>query len=234
MEDEVSKHTKKIFETAKGTKHTFTEKVKEIAVEIFIIVFAITLSIWLHNWSEHRQQQTEVKEFLVDLKEDLKNDIDSLQSTKDALFKNTEEALYLSQLTKQKLDSIISVKGKVGFQSTVGTSKINNGNFEGFKSSGKIGFIENKELKKHILKYYQESTPSVLEIEKINATEIMKISDYWVDNADQSFKKKILNPKLKLMLVIFNSTAKSSLALYQDAITEAKQIVKGIDSLNIK
>jgi hypothetical protein len=49
MQDEVTKHTRKIFKTIKNPSHTFSEKLKEIVVEILIIVFAVTLSIWLHK-----------------------------------------------------------------------------------------------------------------------------------------------------------------------------------------
>jgi len=64
MQEEISKHTKKIYNTMKNPKHTFTEKIKEVLIEIFIIVFAVTLSIWLHSWSEHNHQQKEVTAFL--------------------------------------------------------------------------------------------------------------------------------------------------------------------------
>ena len=57
MQEEVKKHTKRIYETVKSPNHTFSEKLKEIVIEIFIIVFAVTLSIWLHSWSEHRHEQ---------------------------------------------------------------------------------------------------------------------------------------------------------------------------------
>ena len=229
MEDEVSKHTKKIFETVKDSKQSFGEKAKEIIIEIFIIVFAVSLSIWLHGWNEHRQQQNEVREFLADLKEDLTNDIISMQSAKDALSKNAENISFLQQLTKDKIDSIIKAKASFGFQSSIGTTKINSGNYEGFKSSGKIGFIENKDLKKNILKYYQDATPSVLEVEKINAAEVLKISDFWADKAEQDIRKIVLSPKLKAMLSVFQNTVQSSLNLYQDAISLAKQIIKEID-----
>ena len=63
MQDEVSKHTKKIFKTMSNKKYSMPEKLKEISIEILIIVFAVTLSIKLHEWSEHRHQQKEVKEF---------------------------------------------------------------------------------------------------------------------------------------------------------------------------
>ena len=74
MQDEILKHTKKIYKEVKNPKHTVAEKLKEIIVEILIIVFAVTLSIWLHSWSEEKHQRKEAKTFLIGLKEDLKND----------------------------------------------------------------------------------------------------------------------------------------------------------------
>ncbi len=71
MQEEVSKHSKKIFDSIKNSNHSFKEKVKEITIEIFIIVFAVSLSIWLHSWSEHRHEQNEAEKFLTELKEDL-------------------------------------------------------------------------------------------------------------------------------------------------------------------
>jgi Family of unknown function (DUF6090) len=229
MQDEVTKHTQKIYDTVKNPKQTLGEKIKEILIEIFIIVFAVTLSIWLHSWSEHRHQQNEVKEFLADLKEDLRNDINSMQTAKETLSKNFADFLFLKNLTKSKIDSLFKVKSSFSFHSSIGTTKINNGNYEGFKSSGKIGFIENKGLKKHILKYYQDATPSVLEVENINTSQVLKITDYWAENAGQDIKKTILSPKLKTMIEAFQNTSTSSLEIYQEAITTAKQIIAEID-----
>ena len=62
MQEEVKKHTKKIYNAMKNPKHTFADKIKEVSIEIFIIVFAVTLSIWLHSWSEKHHQREEAKE----------------------------------------------------------------------------------------------------------------------------------------------------------------------------
>ena len=87
-------------------------------------------------------------------------------------------------------------------------------------------------MKKQILKYYQDSTPSVLEVEKINANQVLKITDFWAENAQQDIKKTVLSPKFKTMLNMFQNTAKNSLVLYEEAITVAKQIVAEIDKTN--
>ena len=65
MQDEVLKHTEKIYKIAKNSEHSIWKRVKEILIEIFIIVFAVTLSIWFHNWSEHENQRAEAKDFLI-------------------------------------------------------------------------------------------------------------------------------------------------------------------------
>jgi hypothetical protein len=232
MQDEVTKHTRKIYDVAKNSKHAFGEKAKEIVIEIFIIVFAVTLSIWLHGWSEHRHQQKETKEFLADLKEDLLSDIASMEKANDELAKSAKSFLFLQRLTKERMDSLRDAKAPLNFYSNLGTTKINSGNYEGFKSSGKIGFIENKELKKLILKYYQDATPSVLEAEKINASLLMKILDHWTESSDQDIQKRMLSSKLKALLRPFHDIAKNSLVLYQDAIAMAKKIIDDIDKDN--
>lgn len=135
MQEEVTKHTKKIYKTMKNTEHTLGEKAKEIIIEIFIIVFAITLSIWLHSWSEHRHQQEEVSVFLGNLKDDIKN-IDVEKETYKESNIGYEKILALTTL---QLDSIYKSKNKVNFPIYSHGQIMNIGNYEGFKSSGKIG-----------------------------------------------------------------------------------------------
>ena len=229
MQDEITKHSKKIYETAKNPGQTLGDKVKDIIIEIFIIVFAVSLSIWLHSWSEHKEHQREVSEFLLDMKEDLNSDINNNQAAKDALTKTISNLTFLESLTESKVDSLIKTKSPFGFSSSIGTTKLSTANYEGFKSSGKIGYIDNKDLKKHILKYYQEALPNILEVEKINAAQVIKISDFWAENAEQDIRKIVLSPKFKTMLESFRSTSKSSLGLYQDAIGQAAQINSEIE-----
>jgi hypothetical protein len=61
-EQEVIKHTKKIF-TVWNSSKGFWHKLWEFFLEIFIIVFAISLSIYLHDSSEKKHQRHETKEF---------------------------------------------------------------------------------------------------------------------------------------------------------------------------
>ena len=74
-EQEIVKHTKKVYKIWNSKEHGFWFKLKEFLIEISIIVFAVSLSIWLHERSEHATQQQEVKEFLTGLRQDLLSDI---------------------------------------------------------------------------------------------------------------------------------------------------------------
>ena len=138
MRDEVLKHTRKIYKTAKDSHHSFKEKLREILIEIFIIFFAVTLSIWLHNWSERRHQQEEVKNFLSDIKADLSKDIESLIEKKKSLTAALQSYTLIEKLTPEQADTT----NNINLQFHLSTLQLNNGNYEGFKSSGKIGFIE--------------------------------------------------------------------------------------------
>lgn len=160
MQDELIKHGKKIYETMEEPKHSFGEKFKKIIIEILIIVFAVSLSIWFHGWSEHRHEQKEVKEFLEDLKVDLQNDISDLKSQNELL----QGTLYALRYFKSKetIDSIRTgklVANNLTINIFPSVDMNNVGVYESFKSSGKIGLIENNELKKSILHYYQKIVP---------------------------------------------------------------------------
>src|SRR6476660_3534227 len=97
-EQEVIKHTKKIYKTWFSKEHSFWHKLGEFGVEILIIVFAVTISIWFHNWSEHAHQQAEVKEFLEGLKIDLLSDIDEMKGDKSSYEKQKRIFSYLASL----------------------------------------------------------------------------------------------------------------------------------------
>jgi len=229
MQDEITKHTRKLYDAAKNPAHPWGEKAREILTEIFIIVFAVSLSIWLHGWSEHRQQQREVREFLEDLKADLDSDAKALEEARTELSKSAKSFAFLQALTQARLDSLQNAKAPLNFYSSLSTTKISSGNYEGFKSSGKIGFIENKALKKKILKYYQDVGPNVLEAEKINSAVLLKVLDFWADNADLDINKRILSPKLKTLLATFHDTAKGSLDYYSQAIELTHEIAAEIE-----
>jgi Family of unknown function (DUF6090) len=168
MEDEIGKHTKEILSVSKEKKGSFKEKISKILLEVVIIVFSIMVSLWLANWNDKRKERAEVKEFLADLREDLKMDTTSIHKSIGILKPHIEEYTFALNLTSSQMDSMerANVSVKVNFD--IIPFQFNQGNYQGFKSSGKIGFIDNKNLKKEILAYHEETIPSVREVEKIH------------------------------------------------------------------
>jgi Family of unknown function (DUF6090) len=162
MEHEVQGHTKKIYKAWKDPRKQFWDKVKDIAVEIGIIVFAISLSIWFHAWSEHRHEQKDVKSFLIGLKTDLESDIKEMNEDVKSYIGAGKAFTYLTSLKKGEIASLDSIKKYGRYVNGTTGLNANAGRFEGFKSSGKIGHIENKELQNDILDLYEEDIPHLI------------------------------------------------------------------------
>jgi len=226
MEEELAKHSKKIFMTLKNSKKLFSEKLKEVFIEIFIIVFSVTLSIWLHGRSLHTHQQKETKEFLSDLKSDLFKDIKSVSEKEIQMSNTIQQYSYLSNLTDERIDSITNKKGEINMNVSYVIKTTNDGNYEGFKSSGKIGYIENKKLKKLILEYYQEGMPSINETENYFNLRMGKIEDLIFLDKDK--KKKLLDPSLKMYFNVVIKTAQNNIKNYKSISKEAKGIISEI------
>jgi len=226
MQEELAKHSKRIFMTMKNSKKLFSEKLKEVFIEIFIIVFSVTLSIWLHSRSLHSHQQKETKEFLSDIKDDLNKDILSVSEKEKQMTETIKQYNYLRDLTEKRIDSLSNKKAKIGIGVTYVIRKTNDGNYEGFKSSGKIGYIENKKLKKMILGYYQEGMPSIDETENYFNLRLGKIEELIYQDKDK--KKKFLDPVLKMSFDAVIQTAKDNRNNYKSISQEATEIINEI------
>lgn len=227
MQDEVTKHSRKIYKTMKSSKKTIIEKSKEIFIEIFIIVFSVTLSIWLHSWNQQRHQQKEAMEFLDDLKDDLNKDIKNMSKKKGQISETIKQYSYLKNLTEERIDSLSNKKLGIDMGVYYVIRKTNNGNYEGFKSSGKIGFIGNKKLKKMILEYYQEDMPSIDETEKYYNSRLAKIEDLIYQDKDK--KKKFLDPVLKMSFEVVIQMAESNKKNYDAVSKDAQEIINEIN-----
>lgn len=229
-EQEISKHTKKAFKIWSSNEHSWQHKLQEFFIEIAIIVFAVSVSIWFHNRSEHAHQQADVKTFLTDLKEDIGVDTANMHRSINAINKELPNINFLLQLTPQIIDSITKKpNSSLGFSSGISTTKINNGNYEGFKSSGKIGNIEDKKLKKLILKYYQEITPDVLEVEKYNHAWVAKIDDFAAEYSSTDILRIFLDKKFKYMLNKYIDSSNQNVKTYNEAIHIAEEILTEIN-----
>ncbi|HEY5508933.1 MAG TPA: hypothetical protein VIK29_09690 [Paludibacter sp.] len=227
MQEEVTKHSRKIYKTLKSSQKPIIEKSKEVFIEIFIIVFSVTLSIWLHSWTLQKHQQKEAVEFLADLKDDLNKDIKSMSEKKAQISETIKQYSYLKNLTEERIDSLSNKKTSIDIAVSYVIRKTNNGNYEGFKSSGKIGFIKNKQLKKMILEYYQEAMPSIDETEKYYNLRLGKIEDLIYQDKDK--KKKFLDPVIKMSFEVVIQIAESNKKNYVTVSKDAKEIIAEIN-----
>lgn len=227
MQDEVAKHTKEIYDTLKSDNKNIKEKIKDIVIEIFIIVFAVTLSIWLHSWSEHNHQETEAKEFLSDINEDLVKDLKSMTDKKNRLSGIATSYSQIIKLSPKELDTVTNFS----LNFSLSTFKASDGNYEGFKSSGKIGYIENKELKKLILEYYQESLTALYDIDKYQYSKHLEVWEM-INSLDNQklLSNRILRSKIILdaqitdaLLAAIDETEKKATVLQSKIQSELKK-----------
>jgi len=232
-EQEVIKHTKKIFGIW-NTKSSFWHKFSELLLEIFIIVFAVTISIYFHDRSEQKHQRHETKEFLLGLREDLKTDIEEMKQDKRS-FSQTQKAF--AYITTRKIGEPISRdtirKYNNWIFNTTGLVP-NNGRFEGFKSSGKIGTIENKILQNNIMDLYQENIPNL-----INSTDFYTLKKQNLFQYVALNQKRLTDTTSNLVEVLSTDQAynictsltfvQEILVRYDTCINKMDAIIKDID-----
>lgn len=176
-EQEVIKHTKKIFGIW-GSEKGFWHKAGEFLLEIIIIVFAVSLSIYLHDRSVVKHQRHETKEFLLGLKQDLQTDIAEMNEDKKSFARSGKGFDHIiSRKLNQPLDPDTIRKYNNWLFNTTGLIP-NSGRFEGFKSSGKMGAIENKELQNNIMDLYQEDMPNVIASTDLYTTKKLRLFEY--------------------------------------------------------
>ena len=233
-EQEVIKHTKRIFGIWK-TQNSFLHKLSEFVGEILIIVFAITLSIYVHDLSELRHQRHEAKEFLLGLRQDLKTDIEEMNSDKESYQKSGTIFRYI---VRRKLNEPLNVdtirKYNNWIFNTTGLIP-NSGRFEGFKSSGKIGTIENKELQNYIMDLYQENIPSLIFSTNWYTSKKQKLFEYIESNM-----KRTTDTTTNLFTVLASDPAynicnsltyvKEIIGRYDTCINKMRAIINNIDS----
>jgi Family of unknown function (DUF6090) len=152
MEDDITKHTKKIFQIAKGTQHSLFVKMKDISTEIIIIIIAVTISIALQNWNTERHNRQEEREFLQGFKNDLQGDIRNMESSKAFYEESVRGLTYFLKVTKIPSainNDSINKYSDIFFSNTSLDPHIER--YEALKSTGKFTIIQNKELSNKII-----------------------------------------------------------------------------------
>ena len=231
MQEEVAKHTKKIYQAVTKPGHTIVEKLKEIAVEIFIIVFAVSLSIWLHSWSDQRHEQKEVREFLSGLKEDLRKDMLLLEDNRKIAVRLDSNFQGLSRLIESHaVDTAMdrTISHYLYFDLVITHAGI--GRYEGFKSSGRMGLIENDSLKQQILEYYEQTIPDLNSGENYVNTVQSRMLDSEIDKGDKTTLKDFVKSfKIRGLLEIGAKNIEARIGEYDSMIKQAQKIISLID-----
>lgn len=229
MQEEVTKHTKKIYKAATHPGHTVFEKLKEIAVEIFIIVFAVTLSIWLHSWSDHRHEQGEVHEFLKGLREDLTSDIEMLKKKTSSVTHLDSCYHFLSTLPgTPAADTISDSKISKYLYFDISVIRPALGRYEGFKSSGKMETIEDNSLKQSLLVYYQQEVPDIIYGENFVNSIQLKLLDLQTDNK-MPLREFIKTNKVQSLLQLSHQNFNGNIRAYAEMLRQVERMIGLID-----
>jgi len=233
-EQEVIKHTKKVYKIWHSKEHSVWQKVKDFLLEIFIIVFAISLSIWFHNKSEHTHQQEDVKQFLLGLKSDLGRDLDEMQEDIESY--QSQKTIF-NYITGIKLNQSLNNDTLIKYQKWLfnyAALNPNDGRFEGFKSSGKIATIENNELQNDILDFYQEDIVAL----RNNTTSYINIKMKFYDFIFKN-RKKLTDSTTNMNTILAMDEAQNiclplsypneTLSRYDTCVNKAKKIIAEIN-----
>lgn len=231
MQDELTKHTLKIYQTMKRPGRSFWEKAKEIAIEVLIIVFAVTLSIWLHNWSDHREQQKVTDEFLQGIRKDLQKDIVVMEENKGWYVHVDTNFEYLLNLDESgRVDTATEHTVAHHLDFALRTTHANVARYEGFKSSAKMGTIESDSLRQAILLYYQQTIPGVNDLEEVVNSFQTRLMEAEVNKSDgESLRVLAKTFKVRALLEFNQDNLGPAIKSYTEAQNEARRIIKMVD-----
>lgn len=165
------------------------------------------------------------------LKDDLTKDIRLLEENKneialvDSRF-NYIRALYDNKTIDTASDRLIGHYLYFALRVT----HPNIGRYEGFKSSGKLGTIENDSLKQDILVYYQQTIPNLNHGEEIVNSFQTKIMDMETGKDDKLFMRDLAKTfKMQALLQITAYNLEGNIQDYDQAKQQAKNIIAMID-----
>ena len=231
MEQEIVKHSRKLVSVFKKSNQSLIKKATEIVIEICIIVFAVSFSIWLHGITEHNKEQKEVRAFLTNIRKDLIKDLKWLKADAQTYKKASEGHKSILQLTPSKIDSMNRGNSyNLSFPVHILLNKINTGNYEGFKSNGKIGTIENEELRMAILGYYQQDAAAAAEINTLYNQYLLKTIDALNEHSDKTDDEFYLSPQFKSKIEYIVMLEDMVIKSYEEnTIKHATEIIKKID-----
>ena len=231
MADDINKNTPATVGATQEKTARIQDKIGKIVLEVVIIVFSIMVSLWLDNWNDKRKEREEVKEFLADLREDLKMDTATMRGEIDKLTPYIKEYIFAKNLTTKEIDSLKNIKATVKLNFDITPLQFNEGNYQGFKSSGKIGFIDNKNLKKRILAYHEQVIPGLKDVENEHSAYQKALRNTFFSGvySEKSAKATFLDPKIKADLNSAELFSNFMIGMCQISIQQADSLLLDIN-----
>ena len=214
MEDELIKNSTQIWKKLRS-EGGMLEKLRSITGEILVIVFAVSFSIWINNRAEYRKEQEEVLDFLLICQEELSGDTADLKRIKGQVESIIRSNQILIGLDEKMLDSIKKNNLDVSFDGTPIIRRTHIAGYEGFKTSGRLGNIENKDLKQMIMQYYEVHMPSLREGEDYYNANTNLFVDRMIDRVSDKGKEAFLEKNMKKRLAMNLNIAGSMVSGYQ-------------------
>jgi hypothetical protein len=235
-EHEIVKHTEAIYKAWKDPSHNWKHKLVEISIEIGIIVFAITLSLFLERWRERVHEREIERQFLVGLKSDLINDIQQQSGDSTSYANIIHSWVYLRKAGMEKrflppdtLNLLLpSLTNTTGFIP-------NDSRFQGLKSSGQLGVIENVELQNKILELYQLKIRTlIVATDEFSSLQRNHIAPFLAErlvlqsNGKQNLNEILQIPQMQNFL-IYSALSSVIISRYHDVMAESREIILLID-----
>jgi len=169
------------------------------------------------------------------LREDLLADISEMNDDKESYLNQGNAFNYI---TSVKLNQTLSVDSLNKYQNFLyNTTRLqqNNGRFEGFKASGKIGFIEDKILQNDLMDLYQENIPQLLTSSDAYIRWKNQLLDFGAKN-----QKRITDSTTNLLTILLTDEAQNLcgflantteiITRYDTCINKMKTIVSEIEN----
>lgn len=196
---------------------------KKLLLQVATITLSVTISVWLNNLSIRIKNENEGEFFLQIMKVDLQHDIEGMRESKQNLLK-----------MQQSLQQLFANTAKEMKQNSMGDvfiylidRKTHSGNFEGFKSAGKTGFIKNEKIRSEMMEYYEELVPQMEEVETqekqitLQMSELMMLAD--------TPAELLSNKQLMVKVNTFRQFSDLVIINYNTSTQKAEEIIKMID-----
>lgn len=223
MEDELIRNSGQIYRKLRS-EGSFFQKLRSITGEILVIGFAVSFSIWINNYAEYQKEQEEVLDFLVSCKVELSGDTSDLKRCRREIQFAIETNNLLIGISPKTIDSIQKNNLDLSYNGRPMVRKTHMAGYEGYKSSGRLGDIENRALKRKILEYYEVQMPSLLQVEEYYNDHTTKTIELIFDRYSQAEEEAFLEKKVQIQIMLNTSIAADLSQSYENMEKQVSEL----------